>query len=76
MDRGVTLALSDLLPDPAYVAAVRAIHDTYGREAAVTILQEFQSGFIVGAKIHPHAELESKVPAYGQAQSHVQGRLL
>lgn len=72
----MTPALSDLLPDPESVTAVRAIHDTHGREAAVTILQEFQSGFIVRAKLHPQSELESEVPAYRQAQAHVQERMV
>lgn len=73
---GVTPALSDLLPDPDSVAAIRAIHDTHGREAAVLILQEFQAGFIVGAKLDPKSELHTEVPAYGKAQGHVQGRLV
>lgn len=34
--------LASLLPDPESIAAVRAIHDTHGREAAVLLLQEWQ----------------------------------
>ena len=49
--------LASLLPDAASVEAVRAVHETYGREAAVMILQEFQSGFCA---VHgPHALAEA-----------------
>ena len=67
--------LASLLPDAASVTAVLAIAES-SMDAAALVLEEFQSGFLVSAHLEPHLETRAEVPASGEAQPHIQGRLI